>query len=1012
MPSPISSSLTELRRQYADQLCIRLDTIRLHFQKLSPSSWQTVEAETLYRLVHNLTGSAGTLGMQSVSAAARELELQLSALLKADVTPAAPQWEQIGAAFAGLEEIAREQLLAYAPEPAQPPVSALPSRSPLIYLLEDDGSQTEEPGKALRDDGYRVKLFTQADDFRDALCAEDTERPAGVIIDNAFPEGEEIDVSLLAALGLGSSHGIPVVITSERDDLAGRLACFRAGASRYLTSPVDPAHLIDLMDSLTGRQPPEPYRVLLVDDEPLLLEKHADVLRKAGMQVISLSEPLHAIEQIDVFSPDVVILDVYMPEVSGLELAAVLRERDPQFHIPVLFLSAETDITQQLLALNLGGNDFLVKPVQPEYLVALVTARARQARQNTNILRRMESTLYEREREHHALNQHAIVSIADKAGNITYVNDRFCEISGYRREELLGHSHRRVKSNVHPPGFYKNIWQTITSGHVWQGEICNRRKDGSLYWVESTITPFLDSHGKPYQYVSIRTDISHVKAAELAMQTQEERLRRSQVFANIGTWDWDIQTDKLFWSERIAPLFGYPEGELATSYDNFIEAIHPDDRQTVINTVKACVEKDIPYEIEHRVVWPDGTVRWLLERGASVRDKDGSPLQMLGVVQDIDDRKRAELALAERERQLNEAQAISHLGSWQADLVTGQLNWSDEIYRIFGYEPGSFEPSVAAFHAAVHPDDHERVRESEEQSQQTGRHDVIHRILRPDGTVRHVHELAQAETDAAGNLLRLSGTVQDITERVKTEQALITARDEAERANRAKSEFLSSMSHELRTPMNAILGFSQLLEHDDTLDEDQVDSVREILNAGHHLLELIDEVLDLSRIESGRLEVSLEPVEVCPVVRECLGLVANMAHKRSIQLSHHGLDGVVVQADRTRLKQILINLFSNAIKYNHEGGSVKVEVKPATENRLRILVTDTGPGIADTRLDEVFAPFNRLGAENSEVEGTGIGLTISRRLIETMGGSVDVESKLGTGSTFSIVLPLEIPADT
>ena len=1012
MPSTITSSITELRRQFADQLGVRLDTIRLHFQKLSPSSWQTVEAETLYRLVHSLTGSAGTFGMQSVSAAARELELQLSALLKLDVTPDAPQWQQIRAAFASLEEIAREQLLAYAPEPAQSPVSTLPSRSPLIYVLEADGSQAEELAKTLQGDGYRVRLFTQDDDIRDALCAVDAERPAGVIINNAFHEGEDIDAGLIADLGLGSSHSIPVVIISARDDLAGRLACFRAGVSRYLTTPVDPGQLVDVMDSLTGRQPPKPYRVLLVDDEPLLLENYAAVLRKAGMHVTPLSEPLNAIEQIDAFSPDVVILDVYMPEVSGLELAAVLRERNAQLNIPVLFLSAETDITQQLLALNLGGNDFLVKPVQPEHLVALVTARARQARQNTSILQRMEAALYEREREHHALNQHAIVSIADKAGNISYVNDRFCEISGYRREELLGNSHRLVKSNVHPPGFYKNIWQTITSGHVWQGEICNRRKDGSLYWVESTITPFLDTYGTPYQYVSIRTDISHVKAAELAMQTQEERLRRSQVFANIGTWDWDIQTDELFWSERIAPLFGYPEGNLATSYDNFIAAIHPDDRQTVIDTVNACVEKDIPYEIEHRVVWPDGTVRWLLERGASVRDKDGTPLQMLGVVQDIDDRKRAELALVDRERQLNEAQAISHLGSWQADLATGELNWSDEIYRIFGHEPGSFEPSVAAFHAAVHPDDRELVCKSEEQSQQSGRHDVIHRILRPDGTVRHVHELAQAETDAAGNLLRLSGTVQDITEQVKIEQALITARDEAERANRAKSEFLSSMSHELRTPMNAILGFGQLLEHDDTLDEDQEDNVREILKAGHHLLELIDEVLDLSRIESGRLEVSLEPVEVCPVVRECLGLVANMAHKRSVQLSHHGLDGVVVQADRTRLKQILINLLSNAIKYNHEGGDVKIEVKPATENRLRILVTDTGPGIAAARLEEGFAPFNRLGAENSEVEGTGIGLTISQRLIETMGGTVDVESKLGTGSIFSIVLPLEIPADT
>ena len=150
-------------------------------------------------------------------------------------------------------------------------------------------------------------------------------------------------------------------------------------------------------------------------------------------------------------------------------------------------------------------------------------------------------------------------------------------------------------------------------------------------------------------------------------------------------------------------------GELETSYDNFLAAIHPDDRQAVIDAVNACVERDVPYEIEHRVVWPDGTVRWLLERGAVVRDADGKPLQMLGVVQDIDDRKRAELALADRERQLREAQTLAHIGNWTANMITGELTWSDEIYRIFGHEPGSFSPSVEAFQAAMHPDDRELV---------------------------------------------------------------------------------------------------------------------------------------------------------------------------------------------------------------------------------------------------------------------------------------------------------------
>jgi PAS domain S-box-containing protein len=241
---------------------------------------------------------------------------------------------------------------------------------------------------------------------------------------------------------------------------------------------------------------------------------------------------------------------------------------------------------------------------------------------------------------------------------------------------------------------------------------------------------------------------------------------------------------------------------------------------------------------------------------------------------------------------------------------------------------------------------------------------------------------------------------------------LVRARQDAERANHAKSEFLSNMSHELRTPMNAVLGFGQLLEYDDTLNAEQQESVQHILKGGRHLLELINQVLDLARVEAGHITLSLEPVEVNSVVEECRSLASTLAEKRNITISHSGLKGVVVRADRTRLKQVLFNLLSNAIKYNREGGHVTLDVQAVGDQRLRLRVTDTGPGIPAQRLGELFQPFNRLGAENSAVEGTGIGLTITRRIMQAMGGTVDVQSTLGVGSTFWVELPQDSLAST
>jgi PAS domain S-box-containing protein len=594
------------------------------------------------------------------------------------------------------------------------------------------------------------------------------------------------------------------------------------------------------------------------------------------------------------------------------------------------------------------------------------------------------------------------------------VNDKFCVISGYTRQELLGQNHRIVKSGLHDATFYKDLWGTIVCGRVWQGEVCNRKKNGELYWVEATIFPILDRKGAPLQYISIRTDITALNATQEALRIGEERLRRGQQFANIGTWEWTIETGDLFWSERIAPLFGYPVGELATSYENFLNALHPDDRQSVIDAVAACVERDAPYEIEHRVVWPDGTVCWLLERGAVTRDKAGKALKMLGVVQDIDKRKKAELALVHSETKLANTNHMLHL---VMDSIPARIFWKDMdlrylgCNRAFAADVGRSDPReiIGLDDLSMPWSDWAELYRQDDRAVIASRQpklDYEEGQTTADGHKLWLNTSKVPLFDAQAQLVGVLGVYADITERKLSEQALIAAREAADRANQAKSDFLSSMSHELRTPMNAILGFAQMLEYDSEMTADQQDNVHEILKAGRHLLDLINEVLDLAKIESGRIELSMEGVDLPTLGEDCRHLIQPLADQAGIDLRFELLAENSVFSDRVRLKQVLLNLLSNAIKYNRPGGSVRLTAAAGKPGYLRLAVTDTGTGIAPERLSDLFQPFNRLGAEASEIEGTGIGLTITRRLLDLMGGEVGVESTLGIGTTFWLELAL------
>jgi PAS domain S-box-containing protein len=372
---------------------------------------------------------------------------------------------------------------------------------------------------------------------------------------------------------------------------------------------------------------------------------------------------------------------------------------------------------------------------------------------------------------------------------------------------------------------------------------------------------------------------------------------------------------------------------------------------------------------------------------------------------------QADLALSRNEL-LDSQRRLASIVESSDDAITSKTldgtitSWNEGARRIYGYRPDEvIGKPISVLVPPDRADEIPMVLERIAGNQSIEHYETKRRTK--DGRTIDVSLTISPIRDGDGHVVGVSTIARDVSERRKVEEEREAAREEADRANRAKSEFLSRMSHELRTPMNAVLGFAQLLQLDHQSPE-QEEATGEILRAGKHLLELIDEVLDIARIEAGSLRLSLEPVDTVEVASECLSLLGPQADQEGVRLMLEAQDdpsSIHVIADRQRLKQVLLNLVSNGIKYNRQAGSVRVGIgRTGLGSRITIDVTDTGRGIAPERMEHLFAAFDRLGAEETGIEGTGLGLALTKPLVEAMGGTLRVSSEPGTGSTFSVEL--------
>jgi len=520
--------------------------------------------------------------------------------------------------------------------------------------------------------------------------------------------------------------------------------------------------------------------------------------------------------------------------------------------------------------------------------------------------------------------------------------------------------------------------------------------------------------------VSVRTDISEIKHREIKLAELSEALHRTNLhldaaLANMaqGLAMFDAEKRLIMCNQRYLDMYDLPErlGRPGTSLREIME--YSAARQGLSDKVAArLTRKRFALARRKREGYFDET----LVDGRIIRVSH-RPLAGGGSVatyEDVTARERAQAELRESEARLAQAHRIAKLGHWVWDERSDTLaSASRELADIFGVPEDALPSTVEAWNAFIHPEDLPGIRKA---IKKLGRakpsYRVEYRIVRPDGEVRVVAEDAEGEFDETGAMVRVVGTMQDITERKRAEEALRAAKEQAELANRTKSEFLANMSHELRTPLNAIIGFSELIENQvfgPVGSEKYLEYAKDIQTSGEHLLELINDILDLSKIEAGKLELDDEEIDVAKVLESCEMLVRERAEGGGVALRRKVANDLGhLRADKRKLKQILINLLSNAIKFTPEGGRVDVRARVDHRGDMVISVADTGIGIAPEDISKAMAPFSQVDTTLSrKYEGTGLGLPLTKSLVEMHGGTLDLASSLGEGTTVTVRLPAE-----
>ena len=625
-----------------------------------------------------------------------------------------------------------------------------------------------------------------------------------------------------------------------------------------------------------------------------------------------------------------------------------------------------------------------------------------------------------------------LIGSTDADGRLIHMNAGGRRLLGIGPDEDITPLHI---ADCHPPEtaarLLNEVFPWCMKHGSWQGETIFRRRDGSTFTASQVVMAHRDAQGRLLRLSTIARDMTERLAAEAARRRSEGRLQQVLRLQGLGIFEHDHRTEAIYASPEQRRLYGLSEDEEAT-LEKFFARIHPEDLPRVPSAVARAHNPsgDGRFDVEFRIVGHDGSVCWLNYRSQTIFEGEGTerrPVLTVGVAIDVHERKQTEEALRRSETRLLEAQQIARLGSWELDLRgnSNELHWSDEMFRIFEIEKERFVVSFdefsqdvhPAFLQAVHPEDRDLViRASKVSKRSNTRFALVHRLLMPDGRIKHVQAQGETEYDKDGQALRAVGTVQDITALREAQQALeqlnrdLEARvamrtEELAATNRELAAFSYSVSHDLRTPLRGIDGYSRLLERDyAAVLDDKARSYVERVRAGTQRMgAIIDDMLSLSRVT--RVEFKPASLDLSAMAREVARELQNSGTTRSVEWRI--ADGLTAAGDPGMIRLVLENLLGNAWKYTGKTSEAVIEFASVgvRDGMREFCVRDNGAGFDMTYGDKLFQPFKRLHGQH-EFEGQGIGLATVQRAIARHGGTVRAEGAVGKGAAFYFSLPV------